>query len=264
MKESSLLSWSICSSEGRGLASFFQLQKRRKCSFSLSESASSYIYQEITSTWVWTSCVSFCWVWMKKTNKSRLTWKRDEIENRAVCVVWKQERVQHSPFRRLHIFNQILEFPQPKSWEGNVSVMSHVRRSVPDVVSGVCERDCSLPGSPGPDPPAVTCRTCSCTSVNTCCSRRQSRSLTHSRPVAVVQTLKWQNKRKGKVPKGLRNHILTGWVATSQKPRWWRDGARMSARGRTQQSSTWEGEREHETHQTQREGEKWVIFTHQD
>lgn len=149
-----------------------------------------------------------------------------------VSVVFEQGTIKSLPFILLHILNQILDFTQPKSWEGKVFVMSHSRWSLPDVFFWACERDCSLLSSPGTDPPAVTCGACWCRFLNTFWTRRQSwlLSLTHTRPipVAVVQTLKLQNKRKRKVQRGLRNvDIFTRWITTSQQPGWWKDGARM-------------------------------------
>lgn len=86
--------------------------------------------------------------------------------------------------------------------------------------------------SPGMDASAVTGRACPCTFLNTFWKRRQRWLLSPTRAcpiaVAVVQTLKLQNKRKGKEQRGLRNvNIFTKCVATSQQRLRWRDGARV-------------------------------------
>lgn len=143
--------------------------------------------------------------------------------------------------------NQILEFPQPKSWEGNASVMSHVRRSVADVVSGVCERD--LLGSPGLDPPSVTYRTCCRTSVNTCWCRRQSRRrlLAHTRSPSLLCKC-WNYRIRGK-EKCQEAWEITSFVVGLQHPSSLDDGGMAHGWAREaepSQTSTWERERERE------------------
>lgn len=122
------------------------------------------------------------------------------------------------------MLNHILEFTKPKSGEGNMFVMSHIRRSLLGVFSRASERAFSLLSSPGTDPPAATCWACRSRFPTTFWIRRLSPllSLTHTHPipVTVAQTLTFQNKRKGKVQRGLRNvKIFTRWLTSGTQGR---------------------------------------------